>query len=337
MNRPVRSFRPGLVSIVLPCFNSERYLQATLDSVLAQTYSNWELLAVDDASRDGTLALLERVAASEPRIRILRRDHSGGRPSVTKNHALPHCRGEFIALLDHDDLFLPDKLTILVDLLRKRPEAVAAFGDARFIDENGHDAGPFRETFVRDAVQELTPIAGIADAWLTREGFWRFQVTRYAAMVTVTVLIAPFRMPEGSTVDFDERYTMCDDADLWVRLGRAGPLAYLRRDVALYRVHPHNTSGNSLKLHIDSALLRDRYDALYGAGLSPEERKQLRHRRASTVDAISYLYRMQGQHGPALRAAWRSLCISPSVKRMAALLKAWLPARHHPAAPSIHE
>ena len=113
------------VSIVTPCFNPGPFLREAVESVLAQTYGSWELLLVDDGSTDGSTAIARAFAAAHPdRIRCLA--HEGGvnrGASASRNLATRHARGDLIAFLDADDVYLPDKLEAQVPLLDAHPEA----------------------------------------------------------------------------------------------------------------------------------------------------------------------------------------------------------------------
>ena len=117
--------REGLVSVVMPMHDAERYLVEAIESVRAQHYPRWELLLVDDGSSDGSGAIAQRYAEAEPeRIRLLR--HPDGRShgaSASRNVGLREARGEFIAFLDADDVWLPENLAEQVPRLEAEPEA----------------------------------------------------------------------------------------------------------------------------------------------------------------------------------------------------------------------
>ncbi|MDT8067547.1 MAG: glycosyltransferase family 2 protein [Terriglobia bacterium] len=139
-------------SIIVPYFNPGDFLCEAIDSVLAQTFTDWELLLVNDGSTDNTDRLAADFAARDPRIQAL--SHSDG-----KNHGLPptrnlglrHARGEFIALLDADDVWLPEKLAQQLELARAHPEAAMIFGRSRYWHSwNSGDHEP-------DSVPELAP------------------------------------------------------------------------------------------------------------------------------------------------------------------------------------
>ena len=111
-----------LVSIVTPAHNAARYLHETIQSVREQSYENWEWIIADDASTDETAAIVRNAAREDPRIRLLSVPPPNGNAARARNTAMAAASGEFLAFLDADDLWLPDKLTRQVDHLRKQPE-----------------------------------------------------------------------------------------------------------------------------------------------------------------------------------------------------------------------
>ncbi|HEX7185061.1 MAG TPA: glycosyltransferase family A protein [Thermoanaerobaculia bacterium] len=123
------SGRP-LVSVVTIFFNAGRFLPEAVESVLAQTYPNWELLLVDDGSTDGSRAIAEEHAARFPgRVRCLEHPGRANRGmSASRNLGLRHARGELIAFLDADDVWLPEKLERQVEALAAHPEAALVYG-----------------------------------------------------------------------------------------------------------------------------------------------------------------------------------------------------------------
>lgn len=98
-----------LVSIITPVYNSEKYISETIESVLNQTYKNWEHLIVDDCSTDNSWQLIQKYAEKDERIKIYRLDKNSG-PGVARNHAIKEAKGKYIAFLDSDDIWVPYRL-----------------------------------------------------------------------------------------------------------------------------------------------------------------------------------------------------------------------------------
>lgn len=137
------SWRPT-ISLVMPTYNSnEAYLLACIDSVRAQTYPHWTLCIADDAStRPGLRQLLQALATSDPRIRVALRELNG-HISAASNTALALATGEFIALLDHDDLLAPHALFAMAEALQARPSAALLYSDEDKLDETGTRCDPY--------------------------------------------------------------------------------------------------------------------------------------------------------------------------------------------------
>ena len=123
-----------LVSVVTPAYNCEKYLHQTVESVMRQTFEKWEMIIVDDCSTDGTLALALQLAAQEKRIRVIRNEINQG-VSLTRNRGIAASQGEYIALLDGDDLWESDKLERQVQMMEKGYDLVYCSYD--FYDEGG--------------------------------------------------------------------------------------------------------------------------------------------------------------------------------------------------------
>jgi glycosyltransferase involved in cell wall biosynthesis len=123
-----------LVSVIMPFLNAEKFIQEAIESVLAQTYDNWELLLVDDGSADGSTAIAQKYAAQYPRkIRYLEHDnHQNRGTSASRNFGIRNAGGEYIAFLDSDDVWLPNKLVQQVAILDSYPGAAMVYGPSQF-------------------------------------------------------------------------------------------------------------------------------------------------------------------------------------------------------------
>ena len=103
------------VTVYLACHNYEEYVEQSIESVLAQTYTDYELVLVDDGSTDGTSDLVERLF-DDPRIRLFRKQNEG--LARSRNYSIEHAQGEWLAFLDHDDVWLPRKLELQVGAMQ---------------------------------------------------------------------------------------------------------------------------------------------------------------------------------------------------------------------------
>lgn len=108
----------------MPCFNSERFLADSIESVLKQTYENFELIIIDDASNDGSMEIVESYHSKDKRIKILRNDENSG-PAVSRNKGIEFAKGRYIAFLDSDDLWNTDKLKKQIAFMKEKGSAMS--------------------------------------------------------------------------------------------------------------------------------------------------------------------------------------------------------------------
>jgi glycosyltransferase involved in cell wall biosynthesis len=130
---------PPLVTLIICTYNGARYLAATLESVLAQTYQNMEVVVIDDGSRDDTVSIIRRYAERDSRIRWVARENVG--LPASRNYAFAQAQGEWIALIDQDDLCYPERLSRQVEVAAAYPSAGLIFCDTGFIDAAGKGFG----------------------------------------------------------------------------------------------------------------------------------------------------------------------------------------------------
>ncbi len=291
------------VSVVMPVFNGEDYIGESIDSVLKQSMADLELIVVNDGSTDNTLQILEKYANMDVRVKVLNRANSG-RPSYPKNDGIALASGDYVCFLDHDDLYDADRTRQLMDGLDRHPEWVAAFHDTRFIDSDGSylPAVYLKDhNFLQRAKIYLYELSN--DWFECNEVFYIYQSLVSGAIHTSTVMIAMSRIPAGE-VNFDTRYTICDDTDLWIRLGLQGKMGYLNRVLSSYRQHQASITRNREKFLVDAVLLQKNNFMRVEKLLTPEQSGKLRFRIACSLGDIAYLKYRQYRHRDA-REAYR--------------------------------
>ncbi|MBR6455437.1 MAG: glycosyltransferase family 2 protein, partial [Prevotella sp.] len=129
----------GLVSVVMPMHNASRFVGAAIESVLAQTYQNWELLIVEDCSSDNSVEIAQKYASENPKIHVLFNDNPIRMPSAPRNMGIRVAKGRFIAFLDSDDLWFPQKLEQQLTLFSDNRTAIV-YSNYEKIDEQGNRA-----------------------------------------------------------------------------------------------------------------------------------------------------------------------------------------------------
>lgn len=131
-----------LVSIITPLYNSEKYIAETIESVLAQTYSNWEMIIVDDCSKDNSTKIVEEYQKKDRRIKLYRNEINKG-VSYTRNRAIDLSQGKYIAFLDSDDLWKKEKLEKQIKFMEEK-NVVLSYTAYEKINEDGSKRGEVR-------------------------------------------------------------------------------------------------------------------------------------------------------------------------------------------------
>ena len=297
-----------LVSVVLPTYNVEAYLRAAVQSVLGQTYANWELIVIDDGSTDETRAYLEGL--TDDRVHVLRRAHCGN-PARVRNDGLGAATGEYVAFLDSDDVWCPEKLaTQLADLL-EHPECGWSYTFTSRMDERG-------EELRIPPPRPVRPIAG----WIMR-GLMTFD----AAVATPAVVAR--RDLLTSLGGFDETFFFCEDYEMWARLAMISQVTVVSKPLA--RVRSHGASYTFGRVEVWEAWVR-LYGKLAVTLRDPTLSALARARRNDSLIHLASRYRLAGRYRESLGALWRAAPRGMTARRWwAALVKGvvrpLLPAR----------
>jgi teichuronic acid biosynthesis glycosyltransferase TuaG len=211
----------ALVAVIMPCHNGERTLRQAVESVLAQTFTDWELVIVDDGSTDGSASIIEQMAAAEPRIRLLRNTTPSG-AAAARNRALRETYARYVAFLDSDDAWLPDKLQVQLRAMQDSGAALAC---------SSYD--------VMDGDGKITGTVHADSGKLTYH-----QALGYNPIGCLTVVLD--RSLCGA-VQFDPTLPRSEDYQLWLSILRQGLIGISVSDtLGLYRVHGKSLSSNKL-------------------------------------------------------------------------------------------
>ncbi len=232
------------VAIVIPAYNSAQYLSQTVESVKAQTFTEWQVVIFDDGSTDETFAVACSLADTDSRIHVVRGDNQG--VAAARNRAFEHTapEAEFVTFLDNDDVWDPDALTTLVAALDDHPEYVGVHALARCIDDAGRPvAGDDLEALSRDRVGfRAGRLTALAPA----------EPTPFGALVhhnwVVTLGTALLRRAAVVEIGgFDPDTVPADDSDFVIRLSRLGDFGFIDRSILQWRRHPQAQSARSTK------------------------------------------------------------------------------------------
>ena len=210
-----------LVSIITPTYNSLQFIADTIQSILNQTYTNWELLITDDCSTDGTWELLQKYQNQDDRIKIFRLEKNSG-SGVARNNSIKNAQGRFIAFCDSDDQWLPDKLSKQIFFMKKK-DCALSYSSYKVIDEFGNNQG---QVLSKEKVDYKIMLRNNYIGCLT-------------AMYD-TQKVGKLYMPE---------IRKRQDWALWLKILKMTDTAYgIRETLAIYRKHNNSVSTNKIKL-----------------------------------------------------------------------------------------
>ena len=257
------------VSVIIPAYNAAKYLPETIESVRRQTLSAWQLIVVDDGSTDSTVQAARQYADKDPRIRVVTQSNAGVSAARNTGFAAAGTDSEFVCYLDADDTWEPDTLETLTQALATQPNAAAAYGLPRAIDENGQAirVGELEAHFRERWAVEGTRLV----RWPSeRPTTFACEVVTNCVQTSGTLVLR--RGLQEKAGGFDERMGGCADWDMWLRLCRYGDLAFVNRVALNYRQHGGNMSAKSTLMAHDEAFLRSKL--LSWSGETPERRQQ---------------------------------------------------------------
>lgn len=238
----------GLVSIITPAYNAERFVVETMESILRQTYPHWELLIIDDGSRDSTPEILKRYAAKDSRIIPIRQENAGS--AAARNTGIRQAKGRYIVLLDADDLWEPDFLEKQLKFMAEK-NALLVYSSFKRINEQGKEIlKPFvcrpqvtyKQMLITNHIQCMTGV---------------YDTSKY-----------------GKIYLREELKSMRDDYAYWVDIIKNTGIAYGNPEVlASYRIFTGSTTGKKTKLiriqyqfyrkHLGLGVFRSLFNTLY--------------------------------------------------------------------------
>ncbi|RRJ84493.1 glycosyltransferase [Aestuariirhabdus litorea] len=212
-----------LVSIVIPCYNHEKYVQKCIVSVMEQDYENIELIIIDDGSKDGSVSKIEELV-EECEGRFVRFEFRA-RPNkglcATLNEAIEWCKGEFYSAIASDDMMLPGKTSLQVQYFQKHPECDAVFGGMYIIDDNGK---------VVKTRKGFNGFVSFKDLFLMKRS-----LATPTQMIRLKKLTSAGLYPQGLYIE---------DWYMWLRISHAGSIiSSLDTPLIYYRRHESNMSG----------------------------------------------------------------------------------------------
>ena len=285
------------VSVLLTCYQHRSYIEAALRGIRGQTYSDYEIIAIDDGSTDGTREWLSEQAGM---VTIFNAQNLGTYGSL--NRALAEASGEFIAILNDDDVWMPEKLAKQVALFDSNPKVALVHTGGRFIDGQGNvtQGNPLGFAFPRFETGDI--LLGLV---------YENKIIASAALARTAVL----RELGG----FDQGYFGSGDWNMWFRVAEAHQVGYVEGDLTDYRVHGTNASHKLERIWRDDERLRlwiaERLELVSPDRFSP---KDLTKAKGFNQAALGTVQTLNGNPMAGRKSYARSLRLDPTRWKSAA-------------------
>jgi glycosyltransferase involved in cell wall biosynthesis len=212
------------VSCLLPVYNGEKYIRESIKSILAQTFSDFELIIVNDGSTDSSLEIIQQMRTIDDRIVLINHRHSGIIGAL--NVGLAAARGAFIARMDADDISMPDRFLVQYEFLRDNPDVVLVGGLCGSINDQGHPS--------------ITSTTGNRHA---RADLLDFPPKVVTALHPLIMVRAETLRSIGG---YSSRYEHAEDYDMFMRISQFGRIAHVDKRILDYRIHAENISVTKL-------------------------------------------------------------------------------------------
>jgi glycosyltransferase involved in cell wall biosynthesis len=230
-----------LVSVVVPFLDAARFFNETIEGVLCQTHRNWELLLVDDGSTDASSPKAQALAEANP-TRVLVFEHAGHAnrgQSASRNLAFRNLRGRFVAMLDADDVWLPEKLSKQVEILRRYPEVAMVYGPLVYwYGWTGRREDMYRDFVSPHGTQHdliVQPPAQVLQLITFKDGL----------PAPSTVLLQRWLLDSG--LSFDESFDMYEDEIFLARVALHHPIYLMSETFERYRQHPDSFCARAIE------------------------------------------------------------------------------------------
>ena len=239
------------VSVLMPVYNAGQYLAQAIDSILSQTFKDWELILINDGSTDNSDAIIGRY--DDERIYYLKNETNLGLIK-TLNKGIDYCHGEYIARMDADDISHPDRFRQQVRFLDKHPAYAICGTDAIVIDNAGNRIGKIRN--------------------LTDNDYLQVNLLFSPPFIHPSVMIRSEILHHNR---YDERYKHVEDYELWTRIAKLGKVANISKDLLKYRWHDSNVSvvNNEVQEELKDKVIVNQLEAI---GIQPTKEKLYYHK-----------------------------------------------------------
>lgn len=213
-----------MVTVIIPVYNGEKFIEEAIISVLNQTYKDMEVLVIDDGSEDGTSEIVKKY---EPKVKYIYQSNKG--PSAARNLGMDLAKGEYLAFLDADDTYEPTKIEKQVMILNTYPDVDVVYADANMMDVNGNLQGIYKSEWCFD----------------DHKDFLAMLIFRQIVPMPPAIMIRKKCYLEG--ISYNSDYVHAEDYDFIIRLAQKYHFKYLKEPLYNYRRHSDNLTNNRRK------------------------------------------------------------------------------------------
>jgi glycosyltransferase involved in cell wall biosynthesis len=274
------------ISVIIPCYNHAIFLNEAADSVLMQSYTNWECIIVNDGSSDNTEEVAIQISKNDERFIYIKQFNKG--LSAARNAALETCSGDFIQFLDSDDALHPKKLENHIEFIKKsgfsNEDILVSYSEYYFgdhIDIYKTSQATINCRFISD-----NPLKEIVTNWGNL-----ISIPANAYLFSANIFLS-------NGIRFDEEITTCEDIDCWIRIFQLNPhILFFEQKLAYYRNTPGSMSKNLEKVCKGHVQVMEKHMAFAGKGIplykwARYKRNELlfQHKKISKMDFLYMLY-----------------------------------------------
>lgn len=239
------------VSILMPAYNAQEYIAEAIDSILAQNFTDWELIIIDDGSTDASASIINQYR--DNRIYYLKNEENQGLIK-TLNRGIDYCNGDYIARMDADDVAMPDRLELQVKFMDSHPQYVMCGSNALVINNENKRTGRIKN--------------------LTKNNYLQINLLFSVPFIHPSMIIRREMLLENR---YDENYLHVEDYELWCRLAQKGKIANLSKYLLHYRWHNTNVSvlNSEIQESQKNRIITRQIERL---GLTPNKEELFYHR-----------------------------------------------------------
>lgn len=217
-----------LVSIIINCYNSEKYISQAIESVLNQTYSNWELICFDNKSNDNTVNIVNSYNDGRIKLHI---NELNENLSIARNKAFSKAKGDLVAFLDSDDIWLPQKLFEQVNVFKKNSNLGLVYTDAYYF---------------RDGIKNQMQLYKYRRHYI---GFC-FEKILIDYFLCISTCMVNKKLFQDKQIEFDDSLTVCEDLDFFIKISLLYEFDYVDIPLVKYRLHDNSLTYSQSKLFI---------------------------------------------------------------------------------------